>query len=129
MSLYNLEEFSKITNLTIGTLRYYNNICLLTPEVNDNVTDYVYYSDKNLEEIKFIKLLISMDFSLQEIITLKNNDSIDLLDNKLQEKKRKIVREIEQYNIIKRLKKSLIEEKEKSLNFNSKSLRKKYESK
>ena len=59
--MYRIGEFSKITNLSIRTLRYYNDIGLLIPEEVDLFTNYRYYGKRNLEDVKIIKELKSID--------------------------------------------------------------------
>ena len=68
--MYRIGEFSKLTNISVKTLRYYNEIGLLIPEEVDIYSNYRYYGKRNIEEIKIITKLKSVGFSLEEI---KNN--------------------------------------------------------
>lgn len=68
--LYRIGEFSKITNIPIKTLRYYDEIGLLKPEEIDIFTNYRYYGESNKEDLKIILELKSVGFTLEEI---KNN--------------------------------------------------------
>ena len=52
--MYKIGEFSKLTGLSIRTLRYYNDIGILVPEEVDIFTNYRYYGDKNLEDARLI---------------------------------------------------------------------------
>ena len=68
--MYRIGEFSKLTNLSIRTIRYYNDIGLLIPEEVDIFTNYRYYGKRNIYEAKIIEELKSVGFTLEEI---KNN--------------------------------------------------------
>lgn len=68
--MYRIGEFSKLTNLSIRTIRYYNDIGLLIPEEVDIFTNYRYYGERNIYEAKIIEELKSVGFTLEEI---KNN--------------------------------------------------------
>lgn len=83
--MYKIGEFSKITNLSVKTLRYYNEIGLLLPEEVDIYTGYRYYGDRNLEEVKLIKELKGAGFTLEEIINKWNKFTIDDFENKSKE--------------------------------------------
>ncbi len=77
--MYKIGEFSKLTNLSISTLRYYNEIGLLIPESVDIFTNYRYYSENNLYQAKVINLLKEAGFSLEEIIDNHNNFTEEIL--------------------------------------------------
>ena len=79
--MYKIGEFSKLTNLSITTLRYYNEIGILIPEDVDIYTNYRYYSEDNLYQAKVINLLKEAGFSLDEIIDNQNNFTEELLLN------------------------------------------------
>ena len=78
-------EFSKLTGLSIRTLRYYNDIGILVPEEVDIFTGYRYYGDKNLEDAKIIGELKEAGFSLEEIRDNYNNFTDDLFVKKREE--------------------------------------------
>lgn len=65
--MYRIGEFSKLTNLSIRTLRYYNDLGLLIPEEVDVFSNYRYYSDRNLEDAKRIESYKMAGFTLDEI--------------------------------------------------------------
>ena len=77
--MYKIGEFSKLTNLSIRTLRYYNEIGLLIPEEVDIYTGYRYYGDNNLYQVKVIELLKNAGFTLDEIIANQNNYTDDII--------------------------------------------------
>lgn len=67
-----ISETSKITNLSIRTLRYYDEIDLIKPS---KITDagYRYYDEKSLEKLQEILFLKELDFSLKEIKEIVSN--------------------------------------------------------
>ncbi len=62
---YSIGEFSKLTNLGIHTLRYYEHENLITPKRNSN--NRRYYSDKDLVWIEFIKRLKDTGMPIKQI--------------------------------------------------------------
>ena len=56
--LYKIGEFSKLTDASIRTLRYYDEIDLFKPAYTDFFTNYRYYTSEQLVKIKIIKLNI-----------------------------------------------------------------------
>ncbi|ATW26775.1 MerR family transcriptional regulator [Candidatus Formimonas warabiya] len=57
-------EVSRKFNLSKDTIRYYIKIGLIVPDLDNN---YFYFSDRDIEDIEWIKKLRAMDFSLNEI--------------------------------------------------------------
>lgn len=82
-------DFSKITNLSIRTLRYYNDIGILVPKTDTN-SNYRIYNEENIKEAKFIKDLKNAGFSLEEIKELNNR----ITDEKLQAKEKELYNKI-----------------------------------
>lgn len=68
--MYRIGEFSKMTDLSIRTLRYYDSIGLLIPYEIDRFTGYRYYTDDNLSEVYLIKLLRSVNFFIRRDINV-----------------------------------------------------------
>jgi DNA-binding transcriptional MerR regulator len=62
---YSIGEFSKLTNLGIHTLRYYEHENLITPERNSS--NRRRYSDKDIAWIDFIKRLKDTGMPIKEI--------------------------------------------------------------
>lgn len=86
-NMYRIGEFSNMTGLSIRTLRYYDEIGLLVPKI-DEWTGYREYTDQNFEEVKYIKILKFLGYSLDEIIEAKQAFTIDILKNKREELER-----------------------------------------
>ncbi|MBR5086058.1 MAG: MerR family transcriptional regulator [Muribaculaceae bacterium] len=68
-------EFSKMMQITIRTLRFYEQKGLLTPDVVDEWTGYRYYSIGQMQKLKDIRDLQRLGFSLDEIKDLYEEDS------------------------------------------------------
>jgi DNA-binding transcriptional MerR regulator len=65
--MFKIGEFSKLAQVSIGTLRYYDHIGLLSPVEVDNFTGYRYYSASQLPRLHRILALKGLGFSLDEI--------------------------------------------------------------
>ncbi len=93
--MYKIGEFSRITSMSIKTLRYYDKEGILVPVKREEDNAYRCYDSGNYERAILIKKLRSFDFSISEIkdvLTLYYNE--DDLDYILNEKKEQIQREI-----------------------------------
>jgi DNA-binding transcriptional MerR regulator len=78
--VFSIGEFSKITGLTVKTLRFYHEQQLLPPACVDDQTGYRYYSDRQVERARAITYLRSLDFPLAEIaLLLAGEDETELL--------------------------------------------------
>ena len=86
--MYKIGDFSKIVDIPVRTLRFYAQYGVLQPSEIDEFTGYRYYSDENIIECELIKLLKSLDFTLEEITLYKNS-----LNNEIIEKKKKELEE------------------------------------
>jgi DNA-binding transcriptional MerR regulator/DNA gyrase inhibitor GyrI len=80
--VFSIGEFSKITGLSIKTLRFYHEEGLLTPALVDEQTGYRYYDHGRVEKARTIALLRSLEFSLDDIreMLAKADDESDFLD-------------------------------------------------
>lgn len=75
-------EFSKITGLTVKTLRFYHDRGLLVPAWVDDQTGYRYYDTRQADKARIITQLRSLEFTLEQIseILTSFDDDADLLD-------------------------------------------------
>ena len=64
---YTIGEVSKLTNISIKALRYYDKINLFKPAYVDPVTNYRYYTDSQLYHLDFIKSLKYIGIPLEEM--------------------------------------------------------------
>ncbi|QNG60503.1 MerR family transcriptional regulator [Bacillus sp. PAMC26568] len=76
--MYRIGEFSKITNLTVKTLRYYDEEGILRPAVRDEDTGYRFYDARDYEKAQLIHLLKTLEFSIAEIKDVLNQHEDDL---------------------------------------------------
>lgn len=88
--LLRIGEFSKLTGVSIRTLRYYDQIDLFKPAEIDLFTDYRYYKKEQVEDLELINKLKSVGFSLEEIKENWNNFSNEIMIKKQQELQEKL---------------------------------------
>lgn len=92
--LLKIGEFSQLGQVSIRTLRHYDEIDLLHPQLVDEESGYRYYSVKQLEVLAQIVLLRELKFSLKEIKSLVQEDP-KILTAALLKKDREIEKEIQ----------------------------------
>lgn len=99
--MYSIGEFSKITGITVKTLRFYHEQGVLLPTAVDEQTGYRYYADTKIEPARIITRLRNLDFSLTEIVGILNrwDDEADILDH-LERHQRTIQNNLERYREI-----------------------------
>ncbi|MGM0900380.1 MAG: MerR family transcriptional regulator [Bacillota bacterium] len=66
-NLFTIGEMAKLHNMTMKTLRYYDEIGLLEPIQIDASNGYRYYSTEQFEQLNTIQYLKKLGFSLKEI--------------------------------------------------------------
>jgi DNA-binding transcriptional MerR regulator/effector-binding domain-containing protein len=94
-------EFSKITGLTVKTLRFYHEKEILVPAWIDEQTGYRYYGQQQIDKGRIITQLRGLDFSLEQIgVMLADcNDDARILDF-LQQHQTQIEEKVRQYRKI-----------------------------
>ncbi|MDA3809201.1 MAG: MerR family transcriptional regulator [Spirochaetaceae bacterium] len=65
--MISIGEFSRVSNLTVKTLRYYHEVGILMPGKIDDNTGYRYYDNEAFSRVETITLLKSLGFSINEI--------------------------------------------------------------
>lgn len=84
-----ISEFSRIMQVTVKTLRFYEKKGLLLPDEVDEWTGYRYYSILQMQKLNTIRNLQRLGFSLDEIKDLYEEDShtpsIEQLDQKIRQ--------------------------------------------
>ncbi len=80
--MFSIGEFSKITGLTVKTLRFYHDKNLLIPALVDDQTGYRYYDARQIDKARIIAQLRSLEFTLEQIgaILAESEDEADILD-------------------------------------------------
>src|ERR1700728_3106600 len=81
-SMYSIGEFSKVTGLTVKTLRFYHEEGLLVPSFIDPRSGYRHYDPSQIESDRILAYLRSLQFPLSEIKELlrRGGDDDALLD-------------------------------------------------
>lgn len=80
-------EFSRLCHVTVRTLRHYEEIGLLEPEIIDMETGYRYYAVHQMQKMNAVRSLKEMGFSLKEIMELWDEEthipSVSSLEKKI----------------------------------------------
>ena len=106
--MFTIGEFSKVTGLTVKTLRFYHEERLLNPAFVDPQSGYRYYDPAQVETARAIVQLRDLEFSLDDIRELLRHKGDDegLLESMRRQRSvlaeridrfRKAVRAIDQY--------------------------------
>ena len=67
MAMFTIGEFSKVTGMTVKTLRFYHEAGLLAPTMVDEQTGYRYYDASKIETARVIAYLRGLEFPVEEI--------------------------------------------------------------
>ena len=94
-SYLQIGEFSKICNVSIQALRYYEKIGLIAPDYVDEDSGYRYYSKNKIFKLTNIGLLKSAGFKLSEISSILKRESIVDVTNFYMSKIRELDDEME----------------------------------
>lgn len=89
--LYRIGMFSKMNQVTIKTLRYYDEVGLLQPRFIDPDNGYRYYSSSQLEPLHRLLALRRIGYSIEEIKQVQEGVSEQRI---LQRKKQQLLKEI-----------------------------------
>jgi len=65
--LFTIGEFSRITGLTVKTVRFYHEQGLLTPAAVDRDTGYRFYDNAQIETARLIRFLRTLEFPVADI--------------------------------------------------------------
>ena len=110
MDMFRIGEFSKLTQISVRMLRYYDEAGLLKPEAVDKWTGYRMYSAEQIPRLNKIIYLRDSGFGVVEIAqALDKTDDIliELLDRKRMEIEKAISSENERLNKIELAKKEI----------------------
>ncbi|MBA2174328.1 MerR family transcriptional regulator [Halobacillus locisalis] len=88
--MYKISEFVELTGLSKETLRYYSKVGLLEPAYVDPNNNYRYYDDGSYFLALLLGKLRGFGFTIQEMITVMNDESFAHLEELLVDKKMKI---------------------------------------
>ena len=85
--LYRIGEVAKMFRLSLGTLRNYEALGILTPAWVDPDSGYRYYSAQQFECLNTIRYLRMLDFSLEQIADFLQNRDTEKMAEMLREQK------------------------------------------
>ena len=118
--MYKIGELSKLCDISVKALRFYDAEGLLTPDKIDRFTGYRYYSASKLGDCYRITALKELGFSLDEIKAQLNADgcseTINVLDEKIAELKSLIETSAERLEKIESIRKKLTKGEQKMFN-------------
>jgi DNA-binding transcriptional MerR regulator/effector-binding domain-containing protein len=108
--VYSIGEFSKVSGLSVKTLRFYHEEGLLTPSCVDDETGYRYYAESKVEEARVIGRLRELDFPLADIAEILRtyDDEADILEH-LARQKHVVSQKLRQYRDIEKSLQSIID--------------------
>jgi len=89
--MFTIGEFSRVTGLTVKTLRFYHEEGLLEPTCVDEGSGYRYYDASKIETARVISFLRSLEFPVAEIRELLRGSEADL--TAALERQRKVIEE------------------------------------
>lgn len=95
MQLLKIGDFSKLSQVGVKTLRYYDDIGLLKPAEVDRFTGYRYYAFEQLARLNRIVALKELGFSLEQVAELLDDDiPVEQLQGMLRLRRAEIERQI-----------------------------------
>src|SRR5437867_3513584 len=79
---YSIGEFSKVTGLSVKTLRFYHEKGVLIPSSVHAATGYRFYDASKVEKARVIMRLRAMEFSIEDIAAVLGecSDEADILN-------------------------------------------------
>ena len=93
--MFKIGDFSKLSQVTVKTLRHYDEIGLLRPAAVDRFTNYRYYQASQLTQLNRILALRDLGFSLEQIRTLlHDNPSLEQLRGMLRLKQAELEQQV-----------------------------------
>lgn len=91
---YSIGKISKECNVTIKTLRYYDDIKLLQPEFRDECTNYRYYTKEQMATLLVIRRLRSLGLCIHDIKDVISNPCLKNFESKVTDCKDEITNNI-----------------------------------
>jgi DNA-binding transcriptional MerR regulator len=93
--MYKISEFAEMTGLSKETLRYYAEVKLLEPAYIDPNNNYRYYDDGSYFLAILLDKLRDFGFTIQEMLSVMEDESFAHLEDLLISKRTKIQQQIE----------------------------------
>lgn len=96
---FTIGEVSKIFNISIDTLRYYDKIKLFSPQ-HKGENGYRYYYLSQFDTLATIKILRALGVSIEEITSLLSQDNLNGINNLFYEKRIELKRQMEYLKLL-----------------------------
>lgn len=90
--LFQIGDIAKMFHLSVGSLRHYEKIGLVTPEYIDRETGYRYYSTRQFECLNTIRYLRVLGMPLPRIAGFLKNRDISRMQEMLRQQKEEVIR-------------------------------------
>lgn len=119
--MFKIGEFSKLTQVSIRMLRYYDETGLLKPAETDKYTNYRLYTTEQIPALNKIIFLRDLGFNVSEIVIAIDKWSDEFITNQLENKRAEIQQAIasEQDKLLKiELAKEDIQKDKIAINYN-----------
>ena len=100
--LFQIGEVAKMFHVSAGSLRHYEQMGLLRPEVIDQETGYRYYGIRQFEVLNTIRYLRVLDMPLKQIADYLQNRDINRIEEKLLKQKEIVQRKRRELEAIER---------------------------
>lgn len=100
--LFKIGDVARMFHLSVGTLRHYEKIGMLTPEYVDQETGYRYYSTRQFECLNTIRYLRVLDMPLEQIADFLGNRDVERIQELLQQQKETVIQKQRKLQIIER---------------------------
>lgn len=97
--MYKISDFAELTGLSKETLRYYAEVKLLEPAFIDPKNNYRYYDDGSIFLATLLTKLRKLGFTIQEMISVMEDESFANLEALLVQKKRNILQQINELQL------------------------------
>lgn len=101
-NLFSIGDVAKMFHLSVGSLRHYEAIGILTPEYIDSKTNYRYYSVRQFEVLNTICYLRVLDMPLPQIADFLKNRDIAVIEKMLQQQKEAVAKKQLELAVIER---------------------------
>jgi DNA-binding transcriptional MerR regulator/effector-binding domain-containing protein len=95
--MFRIGELSRMTSLTIKTIRLYDEKGLLPPAHVDPTTGYRYYDTESVERARIISELRKLDFSLRDIAEICSYDEETDILSHLERQRARIEQQVAKY--------------------------------
>ncbi|MCR5482638.1 MAG: MerR family transcriptional regulator [Clostridia bacterium] len=93
---YSIGEVASMCNISIRTLRYYDEIGLVVPEIRKEDSKYRYYSDSQMLNVIIIRKLRTLGIGLKSIKKIIEQNDLDIITENVSRRVDELRKEIEE---------------------------------